>query len=153
MTSAPDSGPEPTHGADPDKVATGTGWLERVVGLYPLHQKVLTAGVVVLVVSNALTRAHGLWAFWPLAVWGCVFVVHYLVVKTVTIDPDWVEERSQELNTRSYDRGHIETIAERNEMKTDVQRALEREREEYRRRVLEERRRRAQDAQDGSGGA
>ena len=121
------------------------GWTAWLLAVYPLHQKILAIGAIVLVVANALTRTAGLWAFWPLAAWSCVFVAHYLLYKTATIDPEWVDERSQELNTRSYDRGHIETIAERNEMKTDVQRALERDREEYRRRILEERRRREKD--------
>ena len=34
-------------------------------------------------------------------------------LKTATIDDKWVEERLEDVNERSYDRGHIDSIAER----------------------------------------
>lgn len=37
--------------------------------------------------------------------------VHYLVYKTRTIDDSWVEERTADLRTKSYDASHIDTIA------------------------------------------
>ena len=50
------------------------------------------------------------WSFWPLAGWGVVLTVHYLVHKTATVDEAWVEERTQDLRSKSYDAGHIDTI-------------------------------------------
>ena len=38
------------------------------------------------------------------------------------VDDDWVNERANDLYDRSYDQGHIDSIAERHDMETSVQR-------------------------------
>jgi hypothetical protein len=53
----------------------------------------------------------GWWAFWPLAAWSVVFLVHFMRYKSVTVDDRWVEARAAELRIKSYDRDHIENIA------------------------------------------
>ncbi|NJN40282.1 MAG: 2TM domain-containing protein [Gammaproteobacteria bacterium] len=53
----------------------------------------------------------GWWAFWPLAAWGVVFMVHFLRYKVQTVDEGWVDARAAELRIKSYDRGHIDNIA------------------------------------------
>ena len=53
------------------------------------------------------------WALWPLLAWGVLLAVHYLVWRARTVDERWVEARTAELRLKSYDRGHIESIAER----------------------------------------
>ena len=58
---------------------------------------------------NALTGGSW-WAFWPLIVTGFVLAIHYFLYKTVAADERWVEERTEELNLKSYDRGHIEDL-------------------------------------------
>jgi len=40
-----------------------------------------------------------------------VFAVHYLVHKSRTVDESWVEERTADLHSKSYDAGHIDRIA------------------------------------------
>jgi hypothetical protein len=63
-----------------------------------------------LIAANRATGG-GWWSFWPLAVWGVVLGVHYLVHKSRTVDDGWVEERTADLRSKSYDAGHIDTIA------------------------------------------
>ena len=41
-----------------------------------------------------------------------MLAVHYLVYKTRTVDEHWVEERTADLHSKSYDAGHIDRIAE-----------------------------------------
>ena len=53
----------------------------------------------------------GWWAFWPLAAWSIVFMIHYLRYKAASVDEEWVEARTAELRLKSYDRDHIENIA------------------------------------------
>jgi 2TM domain len=53
------------------------------------------------------------WSFWPLLVTGLAFAVHYFSYKAMVVDESWVEERAQELNLKSYDRGHIEDLKAR----------------------------------------
>ena len=51
------------------------------------------------------------WSFWPVGVWGVVLGVHYLVYKTRSVDESWVEERTADLHSKSYDASHIDDIA------------------------------------------
>jgi hypothetical protein len=37
--------------------------------------------------------------------------VHYLVYKARTVDESWVEKRTADLHSKSYDAGHIDSIA------------------------------------------
>jgi len=51
------------------------------------------------------------WSFWPLAIWGVALGIHYLIHKTLSVDEAWVEERTAELHSKSYDAGHIDRIS------------------------------------------
>lgn len=51
------------------------------------------------------------WSFWPLAAWGVVLAVHYLVRKSRTVDEAWADERAADLRSKSYDASHIDAIA------------------------------------------
>lgn len=53
------------------------------------------------------------WAFWPLIGWGLVLGIHYLVYKSKRVDERWVEERTEDVRSKSYDRAHIDSIEKR----------------------------------------
>ena len=53
------------------------------------------------------------WSFWPIAAWSMVFGVHYLVYKARTTDERWAEERAADLRSKSYDAGHMDSVAKR----------------------------------------
>ena len=55
------------------------------------------------------------WAFWPLLATGFLLAIHYLGYKSFTVDDAWADERSQELNLKSYDRSHIEDLKSRHQ--------------------------------------
>ena len=74
-----------------------------------LHTWAFAAGCAVLVAANWLT-AGWWWSFWPIAAWAVVFTGHYLVYKARSVDERWVEERTDELRSKSYDAGHIDAI-------------------------------------------
>jgi len=73
-----------------------------------------TAFVIVNLVLTAINIAMGApwWAFWPLVVWGLGVMVHFLVHRASSVDDAWVEERTQDLHSKSYDAGHIDDIRE-----------------------------------------
>ena len=77
-----------------------------------LHVGVYGAAACVLIALNRATGG-GWWSFWPLAVWGVALGVHYMVYKTLSVDVRWVEERTADLRSKSYDASHIADIAER----------------------------------------
>jgi len=73
----------------------------------------LAAYLVVNIGLTAINIADGApwWAFWPFAIWSMVLMVHYLVYKTATVDDAWVDERVEDLRSKSYDLSHIDDIA------------------------------------------
>ena len=52
------------------------------------------------------------WAIWPLLVTGLPFLIHYLALKTLSVDDAWADERAENIHARAYDRGQIEGILE-----------------------------------------
>lgn len=52
------------------------------------------------------------WTFWPLLVWGFVLLLHFLFHRARAVDEAWVEERTQEVRSRSYDVSHMDEIRE-----------------------------------------
>ena len=50
---------------------------------------------------------------WPMLAWGMLLLLHYLLYKSWTVDERWADARVEELNLKSYDRGHIESIKKR----------------------------------------
>lgn len=74
------------------------------------HVALFLGGNVALSAVNYFVGT-GWWAFWPLAVWSFILMIHFLRYKTATVDESWVDERTAELRIKSYDRDHIENIA------------------------------------------
>lgn len=66
----------------------------------------------VLHAANALTGPPW-WAFWPLVAWGFLLAAHYLVYRARHVDERWVEERTEDVRSKSYDRAHIDSIEAR----------------------------------------
>ncbi|NQV99876.1 MAG: hypothetical protein HQ483_09290 [Rhodospirillales bacterium] len=58
------------------------------------------------------------WFFWPLAIWSMVFFLHVMTIKTIFVDEDWVNERTDKLSENAFDFGHIETIRDQISKKT-----------------------------------
>jgi putative exporter of polyketide antibiotics len=73
------------------------------------HAWIFAAGAALLIVTNAFV-GEGWWSFWPLGAWGVVLGVHYLLHKARRVDEAWVKERTDDLRSKSYDAGHIDTI-------------------------------------------
>ena len=86
-------------------------WIVRAfrwhVGLFLM----LNAG---LNIAN-LKTGNFWWAFWPLLASCFVLALHYLGYKSFTVGDAWADERTQELNLKSYDRSHIEDLKSRYE--------------------------------------
>ena len=53
------------------------------------------------------------WAFWPLAAWAVALLAHYLMYKSRRVDDRWVEDRTDDVRSKSYDRAHIDSIQTR----------------------------------------
>ena len=73
------------------------------------HAWAYGAGACILSAANWFTGAPW-WSFWPLAGWGVVLAGHYLFQKSRKVDAAWVDERTADLHSKSYDAGHIDRI-------------------------------------------
>ena len=80
--------------------------------MFRLH---LWAFVLVNLALNVANwfRGDDWWAFWPLVVWTLVLSVHYFVYKSRRVSDRWVEERTEDVRSKSYDRAHIDSIETR----------------------------------------
>lgn len=74
----------------------------------------LLAYVLVNAVLTGVNVATGVpwWAFWPLVIWGLAVMIHFLVHRAATVDDAWVEERTEDLRSKSYDLSHMDNIRE-----------------------------------------
>lgn len=91
------------------RLAASRWWVARGFGWHVTAFLALNAA---LNLANAAAGAPW-WAFWPLAVTGLLLGLHYLTYKAVTANEQWVEERVEDLNLKSYDRSHIEELKAR----------------------------------------
>lgn len=53
------------------------------------------------------------WALWPSLVWGAVLTIHVCIVRSITVDEEWVDQRAAELREHSYDFGHMRDVEHR----------------------------------------
>jgi hypothetical protein len=89
-------------------------WRGRLVRSFRWHAWGFAAVNLALTAVNIWT-GRPWWALWPLLATGLAFGLHYLLFKAFTVDERWVEERVAELDSKSYDRSHIEDIRKRQE--------------------------------------
>ena len=91
-------------------MARRPGFLELSIRYFRLHAWVY--GIAVLLALTQALRSAGWWWFWPLIVWTVLFLLHFLVVKSLGVSSDWVAERTEKTAMRAFDISHIETIRE-----------------------------------------
>ena len=84
----------------------------RLVNAFPWHVRIFLVANIALSIGNAATGGPW-WAFWPLLITAIALGVHYLVRKAAATDERWVAQRAEELNLKSYDRSHIESLKSR----------------------------------------
>ncbi len=94
--------------------AGGAGGLDRalVTRLFRWHATIYGVLIGGLTVVNIYVGG-GWWSFWPMCIWGIVLALHFFIYKSVTVDEDWVRERTDDLKLRSYDLSHIQDIETR----------------------------------------
>jgi hypothetical protein len=86
------------------------GIIELATRYFRLHAWVY--GIAMLLASMLALGAVELWLFWPVMVWTVLFLVHFLVLKSLDVDGDWVAERTEKTALKAFDISHIESIRE-----------------------------------------
>lgn len=79
---------------------------------FRIHLLVFVALNAALHAANAFV-GDWWWAFWPLVLWGMGLAAHYFIYKSKRVDAAWVEERTEDVRSKSYDRAHMDSIEDR----------------------------------------
>lgn len=77
-----------------------------------IHLRVYAAVAALFVIGN-LVMADGAWFLWPVLAWGFFVFLHYMYVKSLTIDNRWAQRRARDVTETAYDAGHIDDIRKR----------------------------------------
>jgi len=75
------------------------------------HRLTYILSNIVLTGINLYTGAPW-WGVWPLVIWGIALMVHFFAYRISTVDEAWVDERVEDLRTKSYDFSHMAEIRE-----------------------------------------
>lgn len=89
-------------------------WVVRLAQYLPWHMRLYGGVAVLLVLLNYISPADR-GVFIPMMLWGVAVLAHYLTVRAINTDPDWVEERSEMITMNASDLSHIEDIRERHD--------------------------------------
>jgi len=95
----------PQHHDGASRNAAALRWLA-------VHEVAFALVILPLNVVNAAQGAPW-WAFWPSFAWGLVLAVHLFIVKAMTVDEAWVDDRALSLREHSYDFDHMKDIEKR----------------------------------------
>ena len=85
---------------------------QRALRWLAVHEVAFALVILPLNIIN-ISQGAPWWAFWPSMTWGVVLMVHVFIVKSMTVDEDWVNERAMELREHSYDFDHMRDIERR----------------------------------------
>ena len=74
------------------------------------HHGLLFFGVAALLVTARATFADWMPLFWPLLIWYIVFSLHFLLVRSLTANNDWADDRADKIRRHAYDFQHVKDI-------------------------------------------
>ena len=81
----------------------------RAVTLLWHHGLLFGIFTVLLLIARA-TFAPEVPLFWPLLIWYIVFSLHFLLVRSLTANDDWADERADKVRRHAYDFAHVKDI-------------------------------------------
>ena len=82
---------------------------KRPVALLWQHA-ILFMGCAGLLVLARFTFAPSVPLFWPLLIWYFVFSFHFLLVRSLTANDAWADERADKIRRHAYDFQHVKDI-------------------------------------------
>jgi hypothetical protein len=67
---------------------------------------------MIVIVASQLIWPTQWWFFWPLLIWSILFTLHVMVMRTIDIDDEWVEKRSEKISDNAFDYAQMDGIRE-----------------------------------------
>ena len=107
---------EPPGGGE---TASHERWAARLSAWWPRHW------IAYATVGGCATVAdvfvgEGWNTFGPVLGWGMLLVLHFILARSLTMDDEGVERRTEDLRLRAYDQGHIDDIGGRHDVLIDA---------------------------------
>ena len=85
---------------------------------FPLHFKIFVGALALTLIAN-LGLGAGLPLFWLFAAWAVGLAIHFFVASSMDVNEAWIDDKAEELRSRSYDFDHIRDIRDRIEQRDD----------------------------------
>ncbi len=90
----------------------------RIIGYYRRQRPVTLLwhhGLLFFVCGALIVLARIFWlpwmpVFWPLLVWYVLFSLHFLLVRSLTANDEWADERADKIRRQAYDFQHVKDI-------------------------------------------
>ena len=67
---------------------------------------------MIAIIASQLIWPTQCWFFWPLLIWSILFTLHVMIMRTIDIDDEWVEKRSEKISDNALDYAQMDGIRE-----------------------------------------
>ena len=94
-------------------------WAARLSAWWRRHWIAYAAVVGCATVADVFA-GEGWNTFGPALGWGMLLVLHFILARSMTMDNEGVERRTEDLRLRAYDQGHIDDIGGRHDVLIDA---------------------------------
>ena len=66
--------------------------------------------MMTVIITSQLILPTQWWFFWPLLIWSILFTLHIMLIRTIDIDDEWVEARSEKISDNAFDYAQMDGI-------------------------------------------
>ena len=91
-----------------------------VVGAWQPRHRLAFVAVGGCATAADVFLGEGWNTFAPMLAWAMLFGLHYVIARSLTMDEDRAERRTEDLRLRAYDQGHIDDIGGRHDLVIDA---------------------------------
>jgi hypothetical protein len=74
------------------------------------HHGLLFGSFAVLLIGARSVIGPAVPLFWPLLIWYIIFSLHFLLVRSLTANDEWADERADKVRRHAYDFAHVKDI-------------------------------------------
>ncbi len=74
------------------------------------HHGLLFGVAAIVLITARATFAPSVPLLWPLLIWYVIFSLHFLLVRSLTANDEWADERADKVRRHAYDFQHVKDI-------------------------------------------
>ncbi len=104
---------------DAGETSSHLRWARGLKAWWPRH-RLAFAALGGCATASDVFLGDGWNTFAPMLAWGMLLGLHYLLARSLTMDEEHAERRTEDLRLRAYDQGHIDDIGGRHDVIIDA---------------------------------